>query len=71
MSSSIFSASRLQDKVVLITGASAGIGKSTAILFAKAGANVVLTARREDKLNETLAQCQEAVKQGATGKGEL
>lgn len=35
-----------------ITGASSGIGKSTAILFAEAGYNVYTTARREEKLME-------------------
>ncbi len=42
----------LRDKVVVITGASRGIGKATAITFAKAGANLVLVARREDKLKQ-------------------
>lgn len=38
------------NKVVVITGASSGIGKATAIEFAKAGARVCLAARRKDKL---------------------
>ena len=42
----------LIDKVVVVTGASSGIGKSTAIAFAKKGAKVVLAARRLDKLLE-------------------
>lgn len=66
---SIFSAHRLQDKVVLITGASSGIGRATAVLFARAGANVILTARRKDKLQEAVQACEEANKQGGTGKG--
>ena len=41
-----------KNKVVLITGASSGIGKQTAIEFAKLGANIVLVARRKDKLNQ-------------------
>ena len=39
-----------KNKVILITGASSGIGKQTAIEFAKKGANLVLLARRKDKL---------------------
>ena len=40
----------IKDKVVIITGASSGIGEATAKLLAKQGAKVVLGARREDKL---------------------
>jgi len=43
----------VSDKVVLITGASAGIGKATAQAFLNKGAKVVLTGRREDRLLET------------------
>ena len=42
-----------KNKVVLITGASSGIGKETAIEFAKLGATIVLVARRKDKLEQT------------------
>lgn len=41
-----------QNKVVLITGASTGIGKATAIEFAKLGSNLVLVSRRKEKLLE-------------------
>ena len=37
----------LKNKNILITGASSGIGKDTAILFSKLGANVIITARNE------------------------
>jgi len=39
-----------QNKVVVITGASSGIGEASAIQFAKMGANIVLVARRKEKL---------------------
>lgn len=42
----------LQDKTVMITGASSGIGAAAARLFAEQGAAVGLMARREDKLHE-------------------
>jgi len=45
-----------ESKVVLITGASSGIGKVTAIEFAKQGAQVVLSARREKQCLETVDQ---------------
>ena len=45
-----------KDKVVIITGASSGIGEETARLLAARGAKVVLGARREARL-KTLASC--------------
>ncbi len=44
----------LEGRNILVTGASSGIGRETAILLSKLGANVVLVARNEDKLKETL-----------------
>ena len=41
-----------KNKVVLITGASSGIGKQTAIEFAKLGSNIILVARRKNKLEQ-------------------
>lgn len=42
----------IKDKVVIITGASSGIGEATARLLASKGARVVLGARREDRLKQ-------------------
>lgn len=43
---------RLSGKVVIITGASAGIGQASARVLANEGATLVLTARREERLRE-------------------
>jgi len=44
-------------KIAIVTGASSGIGKSSAIALSAAGWNVVLTARRADALKETSKLC--------------
>lgn len=46
----------LAGKTVLVTGASSGIGRATAIECAKMGATVVVTGRNADRLNETFGQ---------------
>lgn len=46
----------MKDKIILVTGASSGIGQSCAVQFAKHGAKLILLARREDKLKD-LQQC--------------
>lgn len=42
----------LKGKIAFITGASAGIGKSTAVKFAEVGADLIISARRIEKINE-------------------
>jgi NADP-dependent 3-hydroxy acid dehydrogenase YdfG len=50
----------IKDKVVIITGASSGIGEATAMLLAKQGAKVVLGARRTDRLEQIAADISSA-----------
>ncbi|WP_162448569.1 SDR family oxidoreductase [Phytoactinopolyspora mesophila] len=49
--------SRLKDKVVVVTGASSGIGRATANAFAEKGATVALNARRSAALEEVADEC--------------
>jgi len=48
----------LEGKTLIVTGASSGIGKATAILCAEMGAKVVALGRNEQRLAETMAQLQ-------------
>lgn len=46
----------LTDKKILVTGASSGIGRATAIYLSKLGARLVITGRNEERLTDTLWQ---------------
>lgn len=45
---------RFSDQIVLVTGGSAGIGRATALAFAREGATVVVSGRNEDTLKQTV-----------------
>ncbi len=47
---------KLKDKVALVTGGSRGIGRATALRFAKEGCNVAICARGQERLDSTLAE---------------
>ncbi len=49
----------LQGKVAIVTGASKGIGEAIAHLFAKAGARVVVSSRKQDAVDDVAAQFKE------------
>ena len=51
---------KLSGKTALVTGASSGIGRASALALAREGANLVLTARRQERLEELMVAVQQS-----------
>src|SRR4051794_22475759 len=51
-------ARRIDGATVVVTGASSGIGRATALAFARCGARIVVAARRTDLLDEVVRDCE-------------
>ena len=50
---------KLKNKTAIITGATSGIGKATALLFSEEGANLIVTGRRAEKGKAVEAECRQ------------
>jgi len=61
----------LNGKVAIVTGASSGIGRATALLFAQEGAKIVVSARRQVELEALVSEIKEAGGQAVAVVGDI
>lgn len=61
----------LENKVALVTGGTSGIGRTTAIALARAGAKVVVVGRREEEGNETVSSIHQVGSEGLFVKADV
>src|SRR5688500_17978965 len=62
---------KLDGQVAVVTGAGRGIGAATAIALAQAGADVVISARTKEQLDEVAAQIETAGRRAAVVSADL
>ncbi|MBP1887141.1 SDR family oxidoreductase [Sinorhizobium mexicanum] len=62
---------RLEGKIAIITGASSGIGRAAAVLFAREGAKLVITARRERELIQLAQEIEDEGGEAAMLAGDI
>ena len=66
MTTTVLDLFRLDKKVAIVTGASSGLGIAFAEALAEAGADLVLAARRSDRLEQTRAQVEQRGRRALT-----
>lgn len=62
---------RLEDKIVVITGAGSGIGRASALLFAQEGATVIVHGRRKENTMETMRRLEQINGKGMCILGDV